>query len=124
MKSFNLNIDDENHLVKIFVVGQMSQKDGEEVISAARQNAMKFGYNILYDIRQATTKVEFSEWFILPRKLEVFKAPRARTVKAAVLVSQKDPALDDYNFYEDVTSNLGFQLKIFFDEAEALAWLK
>lgn len=123
MNSFEIQIDDENQLVKIIVVGQILQKDGERIVSQARQNAMQFGYNILYNITQATTKVEFAEWFHLPRNLEVFKAPTARSVKAAIVVSERDPALNGYKFYEDVTRNLGFQLKIFYDEADALAWL-
>lgn len=123
MNSFEISFDDKRNVVRATVVGEMLQADGEKVITAARKTAAEKGCNIIYDIRQATTKVAFAEWYHLPRKLEVFKQDNARQIKAAVLASPEDKAISGYKFYETVTDNLGFKLRLFFDESEAIAWL-
>lgn len=123
MNSFEILFDDERNIVRATVVGEMLQTDGEKVITTTRKTAAEKGCNIIYDIRQATTKVAFAEWYHLPRKLEVFKQPNSRQIKAAVLASPEDKAVSGYQFYETVTENLGFKLRIFFDESEAIAWL-
>ncbi len=90
MNSYEILIDAENRLVKVVAVGQLLQADGEKIISQARAEAMKNGYNILYDIRKATTKVELADWFHLPRKLQVFKDVKARQIIAAIIASKYD----------------------------------
>ena len=122
--SYEVLLDHENFLVKITAFGELYQKDGEEIITVARTTAAEYGYNVFYDIRQATTTVAFASWFHLPRKLEVFKDMKTRRVKAAILASKQDKAVGDYKFYETVTQNIGIQLRVFFNEDEALTWLK
>jgi hypothetical protein len=123
MSSFEVFLDDEQSLVRIVATGEFCQSDGENVITTARQTAAEKNYNILYDMRAATTNVAFINWYTMPRNLEVFKNQKAHKIKAAVLASQSDKALDDYRFYEIVTANLGFKLRVFLDEAEAVEWL-
>lgn len=124
MNSFDIILDHEMKLVKVTIAGELFQSDGEKVITAARETAAKYKYHILYDMRQATTTVQFASWYKLPRELEVFKIPEARQTKAAVVVSKTDKALNEYRFYETVTDNLGFKLRIFFEEEDAIRWLK
>ena len=78
---------------------------------------------MLYDVRQATTTVAFAGWFHLPRYLPVLQDSKTKSVKAAVLASPQDKAVEDYKFYEIVTDNVGIKLKVFFDELDALKWL-
>ncbi|MGI9055497.1 MAG: hypothetical protein ACR2F2_06810 [Pyrinomonadaceae bacterium] len=47
-------------------------------------------------MRQATTTVPFGSWFNLPRELDVFKDLSVWRVKAAILASPSDKAVDDY----------------------------
>ena len=101
----------------------MFQADGERIITAAREASAENNYDILYDIRQATTTVPYASWFSLPRELEVFKDLNAWRFKAAVLASQSDKAVDDYKFYELVTGNIGLRIRLFFEENEAIEWL-
>jgi hypothetical protein len=123
MDSFNVFLNEELQLVKVVVEGELFQNDGEKVITAARTLAAEHNYNILYDMRAATSTIEFSSWFRLPRDLDVFQETNARKIKAAVIVSQTDKALEGYKFYETVMDNLGFKTRIFFDETEALIWI-
>lgn len=120
---FEILLDHELYLIKVVISGEIFQSEGEEIISTARLKAAEQDYNILYDMRQATTTVLMSNWFNLPRRLEVFNDKKAYFIKAAVLASPKDKAFKEYKFYETVTSNMGLKLKVFTDEAKALSWL-
>lgn len=124
MPKFDIFTDDRLRLVKVVAQGELFQGDGEAIISAARTKAMENKYDILYDIRQATTTVLFSSWFELPRKLEVFQEEESWNVKAAILASPDDKAVDEYRYYETIIAELGFKLRVFFNEDEALKWLQ
>jgi|SRR5215211_3888046 len=123
MNPVNIFLDEELELVKVIASGELFQSDGEDVITTSRTLAAQHNYNILCDMRAAITNVDFVSWYRLPRDLEVFKDTNARRIKTAVIVSQTDKALKGYKFYESVTDNLGFKLRIFFEESEALQWL-
>jgi hypothetical protein len=124
MSSYKFYIDDEHRLVTVVVEGEVFQNAGEEIITKAREQATDLGYNIFYDMRGATTTVDFVNWYNLPRDLDVFHRSGARKIKVAVMISPTDKALEGYKFYESVTDNLGFKLRIFFDESEAFRWLE
>lgn len=123
MDSFDIKTDHEQGLVIVVAEGEITQSEGEKIITAARTTAAEYGYSVLYDVRQSRTNIPIIEWFQLPRNLQVFKDEKMRGVKAAVLISRDDDEVDKYKFYETVTDNLGIRLKIFFDEAQALKWL-
>lgn len=123
MPHFDISLDSERRLVIIKAFGELREKDGEKIITAARTKAMENDYNIIYDLRNATTTVLFASWYHLPRKLEVFNTQKAFRIKAAVLVSPTDKSMPDYKFYETVTENLGLKLRVFLDESEAHEWL-
>lgn len=124
MHSFKIFVDHELKLVKITAIGEIFQADGEKIITLARTTAAEHRYEVLYDIRQATMTITFARWFHMPRELPVYQNAKTRRVKAAVLVSPEDKAVEDYKFYEIVTGNLGINFKIFFDEAKAFRWLR
>ena len=69
MESFNISLDHKLKLIRVTAIGEMFQADGERIITAAREAATENAYDILYDIRQATTSVPFASWFNLPREL-------------------------------------------------------
>lgn len=123
MSAFDVFLDHERHLVLVTAVGQLTKQDGEEIISTARTLAAEYSYYLLYDIRQATLKIDLASWYNFPRKLEVYQNLKTRMIKAAVIASPDDKALEDYKFYEVVTANLGIRLRFFFDEHKAVEWL-
>ena len=122
MESLNISIDHERDLIRVTAVGELIKSDGEKIITLARTVAAEHGFDVLYDVRQTRTKIPVVEWFQLPRNLEVFKDEKKFRVKAAVLISPEDD-VEKYRFYETVTTNLGINLKIFFEEEEAIEWL-
>lgn len=122
MSSFDVCLDHENRLVKVTAFGEIYLKNGEEIITAARTTAAEHRYNIIYDFRKTQTIVSYADLYNLARRLEVYSIPETRRVKAAIIISPDDKAVEDYKFYEIVTDNVGIQLRIFFDETEAEKW--
>lgn len=123
MDSFEFDIDPERGLVQVRATGELLQEDGEQIITKARTRAAELGFNVLYDVRDATPKVPLANWFHLPRELGVFQESATRYVHAAVLITPGDHT-EEYLFYELVTKNLGLSVRIFFDETAALEWLE
>ena len=123
MDSFDISLDNDLQIVKVSVKGEATESDGRKIISTARELASDLNYNILYDMREATTNVPFAGWFRIPRELEVFKRSNAKIIKAAILILPTDKDLKGYRFYETVAFNLGFRLCLFFEENEAFEWL-
>ena len=50
MDSFDVFLDNDLRLVKVFVKGDVSESDGRRVISTARELASEHNYNILLKI--------------------------------------------------------------------------
>ena len=123
MNKFSTSLDFKHKIVRAVANGLIMKSDIEHMITAARKAAGEHGFNVLYDLRNATTKVPFAEWYYIPRNLPVFKEPDAKSVKGAMLISPEDKSIKDYQFYETVADNLGFQIRTFFDETEAINWL-
>ncbi len=123
MVSYSIKLDNDLQLVRVEVIGVLNQTAGKQIITEARSAASENGYDLLYDMRRCAIKVSISNWFRLPRDLDVFKQAAARLVKAAIVISKTDKAIDEYIFFENVARNLGFSLKIHFTEDEALPWL-
>ncbi len=121
MADYRLELDDEAHLVRVTVTGEMTKEDGDVIITASRTEASKHGFDLLYDIRDAFTNVPLGEWFFLPRRLDVLKGAEAAKRKVAILVKAEEIA--DYKFYEDVARNAGLSVRVLLDEGEARAWL-
>jgi len=123
MDSFDVFVDNDLRLVKVCVTGDVSESEGKKIISTARELASEHNYNILYDMREAITNVPFAAWYRFPRELEVFTRNNAKIIKAAFLILRTDNELKGFRFYETVTFNLGFRVRIFFEETEAMDWL-
>lgn len=123
MVSYTIEIDDELQLIYTVVTGTISREIGEKIITESRIAAAENGYDILYDMRVSKTEVNIASWFQLPRTLDVFKHANARLVRAAIVISKEDDSVEQYKFFETVSRNLGFSIKICFDEEEALRWL-
>ena len=119
---YTLTLDHERGLVHVVAQGEFDIKSGEELITAARENAAEHQYNIVCDVRASRAKVNLVDWFYLPRRLGVYRNWQTRYVRTVILVT---PGRQEnaYRFFETVASNLGLQIKIFLAEEEALEWL-
>lgn len=122
MSLYEITQDDDLKLVRVTARGEFSKARGEEVITAARLRAAETGYDILYDFRDTVTRVALIDWYKLPRQLVVLRMAETRNPKVAILYPVHSAR--DYQFYEDTAANVGLTVKVFQDEAEALAWLK
>lgn len=122
MSQYDISTDHDLKLVRVTAHGEFSKALGEEVITMARLRAAETGYSILYDFRNTVTRVAMVEWYLLPRRLDVLRTAETRGAKVAVLYPPH--SAKDYLFYEDTAANAGLIVKVFEDEAEALAWLK
>jgi len=96
---------------------------GEELIKEARTEAARHKFNILCDVRGSTAKVTMADWFFLPRTLDVYLKTKTRFVKTAIVVSTGRQE-NTYKFFGTVTQNLGLNIRIFLDVADALQWLE
>jgi len=119
---YTITLDPENVIVRIVVHGEFNKELGEEIISNARKTASEHKYHILCDVTKAKADVSLVDWFYLPRTLPVLQNLETRSIKAAVIIAPGDQE-NDYKFYENVTHNVGLNIKIFFKEEVAIKWL-
>ena len=120
-KQYEITRDDEHYIMRINVHGVLAKDIGEKVIAQGRTKAAENQYNILCDVRQAKIKAAFTDWYYLPRKLDIYSKTKA--VKTAILVTPGQQE-EEYSFFETVTHNLGIRVKIFTRGKDALKWLK
>lgn len=121
MGEYRISFDTDLGIVRVEASGELSQRLGEEIITKARLLAAEHNAGILYDVRDATPRVSFFQWFFMPRELKVLRNGPTRSVNAAIVIPV-DQA-EQYEFYEDVTANMGLTVKIFVHPDEALKWL-
>ena len=121
--SFKVFLDDTNKIVRLTAIGIIDHPILENMIDTARKTAVEKEYNILYDVRNAQTKVSFGDWFFIPRNLEIFKDSRSQKAIAVILASTEDKGIEGYKFYTTVLGNLGYKIRLFYEEDDALNWL-
>ena len=120
-KPYEINLDKERRIVRLTVHGEISKNIGKKIITQARTKAAETHFNILCDVRQAKVKAILTDWYYLPRELDIYQKTRA--VKTAILITPGQQE-EEYKFFETVTHNLGINIKIFPQEKDALDWLK
>ena len=115
-----LRMDVEKQIVHVIVHGTISKKAGEKIITQARTKAAENRYSILCDVRKAIVKANLGDWFYLPRTLNVYTSTQA--VKTAILIT---PGVQetDYRLFETVSHNVGLNIRVFFNEKDAIEWL-
>lgn len=118
---YEINVDQEQCIVRLIVRGEVSKDIGKEIITKARRKAAETQCNILCDVRQAKVKTILIDWYYLPRELEIYQSTRA--VKTAILITSGQQE-EEYQFFETVTHNLGIGIKVFHQENDAISWLK
>lgn len=123
MAKHSITTDDVRRLILVDVSGKIVKEEGEEIITKARTLAGEKSYDVVYDMRGSHSAVQITDWFRLPRKLEVFKKPNSRMVRAAIVVNENDRSIEQYRFFETVSKNLGFSVRIFFEIDDAVLWL-
>lgn len=119
---YKVTVDKTNAIVRVVATGVFDKTLGDEMITQTRTTAGKYRYNIFCDATMVKVKASVLEWFLLPRTLPVLQDQKTRTIRAAVLIARGDQE-ENFKFYETVTYNVGMNLKVFFNEEEAIKWL-
>ena len=120
--NFTITVDEERGFLRVDAQGNIDKQLGEELITNARLKARKNQLNILCDVRRSNAKVSLSDWFFLPRTLSVYKNTQTRSIKTAILITPGNQE-EIYEFFENVTYNLGLNIRIFLSEDDAINWL-
>ena len=90
--------------------------------SDAIATAAKLGItDYLVDFRGMTPDLSVTTIYELPRILE--KLGDTRESRTAMVVSPESEKKEDFSFFETVSLNQGFQVKLFTDLQEATQWL-
>lgn len=119
---YTITLDHERGIVHVIAQGEFNRDLGDEMITKARKLAAENHYNILCDARQSKANVGFSDWFLLPTRLAVYRSVKTRYIRTAILVTTgKQEKV--YRFFENVTRTLGMNIRIFLQENDALEWL-
>ena len=117
---YKITLDDENRLVRLVVRGELTKREGENVIVETRARAAESQYDILCDITEGSIKATTADWFFLVRNKEIY--PSAPSEKTAILISPDKGKI--YKYVENVNRNVGFKIRIFFNEEDAIKWIR
>ena len=119
---YTITLDHERGVVHVLGQGEFNRDLGDELITKTLKIAAENHYSILCDARQLKANVGFSDWFLLPRRLAVYRNLKTRYIKTAIVVTRgKQEKV--YRFFETVTRSLGMNIRIFVGEKDALEWL-
>lgn len=93
----------------------------DEVYAIAQLSEEKQAFSILLDDTKMSSDVSTIDIFSFPSLYE--EAGLSKRVKIAVVIPESSRGLADFNFFETVSVNRGYNTKIFFNMADAKAWL-
>ena len=123
MGDWNIDFLEREEVVRLTANGSVDLPDieqmGAELFSAA---ALRGSSKMLVDHREMTPEVSTVDIYDLPDVLE--KLGFARSSKMAILLVAGALKRADYDFFETVSINRGFQVRLFLDPDEALGWLR
>jgi len=116
---YNLTVDEENRVIRLVVEGELNKNEGQMIIRETRKKAVDLELDILCDISQAKIKVTLADWYYLVRNRDIY--PSRPAGKTALLINPDSREI--YQFFLNVSRNVGFNFKYFFTEEDALDWL-
>jgi hypothetical protein len=120
---YTVNVDTAKRVVRVLVSGKFDAAEAPQMATDARTAAAECGFNVLYDIREASAgKLDTQDLFWLPRKVPVLKEPGASRVRVATVFVE--PQRSIVEFWENAFRNVGLNARGFLDEEAAIEWLK
>jgi len=121
--AYTITLNHEQGLVHVVAQGNFNLPLGDQMITAAREQAAQNRYKIMCDVRESRTRVTMADWFNLPRRLAAYRKMETRNIKTALLVTPGRQE-DLYRFVETVMGNMGLRIRVFLDLEDALEWLE
>jgi hypothetical protein len=119
---YTINFLDKEGIVEIVSFGKLTIEDFINQGKEAIELALKKNTNLfLADDSDIVGPVKISVIISLPDFWERFSAPR--TNRMAVLISKDETLHEDFNFFENVCINRGWNVKLFDNKEDAIEWL-
>lgn len=119
MESGNFECEVENGVVWVRFRGLITADLADAMLEAVMRTGTENGcYRFLYDIRGASLGETMLDLYGRPGQAEMLGLKISS--RHAMLCSE---ANDKAEFLETVTTNRGFEFRVFTDEAASLAWL-
>ncbi|MCJ7734588.1 MAG: STAS/SEC14 domain-containing protein [Anaerolineales bacterium] len=118
--TYTITLDEGKKLVHLVVEGELDQTQGQNVIIETRAKAVEHQYKIFCDITQTSIIATMADWFFLARNQDIY--PKAPMEKTAILINPETQKT--FKFVENVTRNVGINIKFFLDKEDALEWLE
>lgn len=113
---------DEQKIILVKNQGHLTYQDFSDEINAIVSLSEKHqAYKIVVDDTEMSTSIGTIDIYSFPKLYE--GAGLSKRCKIAVVVSEDENALADFEFFETVCINRGYLTKTFFSMAEAKAWL-
>ena len=111
-------------VIETVAQGNLNLSEAKEIMSAITQIAMEQDcFVCLSDYRKATIAMSTFEIYEIPNILSEivtsFGLPPSKFKRAIIA----DKSLEDYQFFETVTLNMGQHIRLFQDMDEAKKWL-
>ncbi len=114
----NITINKELGIIEIYSYGDVTREDLD--LSLATVNQIREDTGIIMVL------VDTTEQEKMPSIMDVFdyaeKLPQ--TFRFAIVVSEKQPTINNHNFIETVAVNRSINMKDFFSREEAVEWLR
>ena len=114
-----IDIDTEQQLLRSVFTGPIDRETVEAFTSDALKALQEHGVaRMITDFRAANMKLSCREIIELPTRLK--KSGLSRTVRRALVVRK---ITEEFRFYEDVSQNQVFTVRVFTDYDKALSWV-
>jgi len=112
----------EQEFILVKNIGHLTFQDfSDEVYAIAQLSNEHQVFNILVDDTKMSSDVSTADIFSFPKLYE--EAGLSKHCKIGVVMSNNGSGLDDFNFFENVSVNRGYNTQTFCTMADAIAWL-
>lgn len=109
-------------IVEILAVGKLTIEDYIKLIEDAVEVLLKKNTRLLYfDTSDLSASIKPTEILSIPELWEGIGV--SRTNKLAVLIPKDEALHEDIRFFENVSRNRGWQVKLFDKKDDAFKWL-
>lgn len=120
-KSYAIDVSEPDHFIRVRVFAPLTRGLAREVAMALKQLDEKIdGTGFLADVRGAPNIGGPANNYEFAYK-DMAAMGLSRSKRAAILA---DPGESTHNFPETVIRNAGYNVRLFFDEAQAIDWLR
>lgn len=111
----------EQELILVKNIGHLTFQDfSDEVYAIAQFSNEHQTFNILVDDTKMSSDVSTVDIFSFPKLYE--EAGLSKHCNIGIVISNRDSGLADFNFFENVSVNRGYNTKIFCNMADAMTW--